>query len=601
MLLGLVIIGEAADTYLLSELLANPPTGGAVPAGLVLVLLGAFTKSAQFPFGSWLPGAMVAPTPISAYLHSATMVKAGVYLVARLAPIFAAVTVWRPLVLVVGSVTMIVGGLRALRQHDLKLLLAYGTVSQLGFLMLLLGTGAYKIAQAGVVLLLAHGAFKAALFMVVGIVDHELGTRDVRAIPRLAGPWRPVQVIAVVSAASMAGLPPLLGFIAKEKAFAGYEVATFGGADVVLAVIVVGSILTFTYSARFVLGVLGRLEDDEHRLADAHPHDPPVAFWAPAAVLTVFTVVAGVAPVLIDALVQAATIALDPSASPSDVVLWAGFGLPVVLSIVVVAVGTLLVVARRPVADVQRRLSAPLAHLPTTEQAFLSGLKGTTAFATGLTARVQHGSLPLYLAVVITTVLVLPVAVLVGAGFEWPELVDAAVQVPLVAIIVGGAVGAALMRRRIAAALMLGAIGYAMAGLYIVQGAPDLALTQLAIETLFTVLFVLVLRFLPPRFVDRTPVVVRSFRLGASLLVGAAVFVMMLVAASGRDDVAAPNVSQEMIERSAPEAKGNNVTNVILVDFRGLDTLGEIAVLLVAAVGAVGLARLGRRRRGSES
>nr|MCU0261196.1 DUF4040 domain-containing protein [Ilumatobacteraceae bacterium] len=284
-----------------------------------------------------------------------------------------------------------------------------------------------------------------------------------------------------------------------------------------------------------------------------------------------------------------------------DVVLWAGFGLPVVLSIVVVAVGTLLVVARRPVADVQRRLSAPLAHLPTTEQAFLSGLKGTTAFATGLTARVQHGSLPLYLAVVITTVLVLPVAVLVGAGFEWPELVDAAVQVPLVAIIVGGAVGAALMRRRIAAALMLGAIGYAMAGLYIVQGAPDLALTQLAIETLFTVLFVLVLRFLPPRFVDRTPLVVRSFRLGASLLVGAAVFVMMLVAASGRDDVAAPNVSQEMIERSAPEAKGNNVTNVILVDFRGLDTLGEIAVLLVAAVGAVGLARLGRRRRGSES
>ena len=180
MMAGLIIIGQAGGSYRISELLTDPPSGGAVNAGLVLVLLGAFTKSAQSPFSSWLPAAMVAPTPVSAYLHSATMVKAGVYLVARLAPMFALTGSWRALVLVVGATTMLVGGLRALRQHDLKLLLAYGTVSQLGFMMLLFGVGDYHLAEAGIVLLLAHGAFKAALFMVVGIVDHETGTGSVR-------------------------------------------------------------------------------------------------------------------------------------------------------------------------------------------------------------------------------------------------------------------------------------------------------------------------------------------------------------------------------------------------------------------------------------
>ena len=176
LLLGLIIIGQDAGTYRISELLESPPSGGAISAALVCVLLGAFTKSAQAPFSSWLPGAMVAPTPVSTYLHSATMVKAGVYLVARLSPIFATTGHWRFLVLVVGSATMLIGGLRALRQHDLKLLLAYGTVSQLGFMMLLFGTGEYKIAQAGVVLIIAHAAFKATLFMLVGMIDHQTGS-----------------------------------------------------------------------------------------------------------------------------------------------------------------------------------------------------------------------------------------------------------------------------------------------------------------------------------------------------------------------------------------------------------------------------------------
>ncbi len=308
MLAGFVILGQGAGTYRISEMIVQPPSGGAVSAGLVLVLLGAFTKSAQWPFGLWLPGAMVAPTPVSTYLHSATMVKAGVYLVARLSPIVATTGQWRLLVLLVGSVTMLVGGLRAVRQHDLKLLLAYGTVSQLGFLMLLVGTGEYKIAQAGTVLLLAHGAFKAALFMLVGIIDHEAGTRDIRELHGFGAGWLPVKVAAVVGAASMAGLPPLLGFVAKEKALDTYlEYGDFGGATVVLVVLVVGSILTFAYSARYLLGVFGAFGDPDHEPRSRAAHAAPAVFVGPAVMLTVATIVLGLAPVLISDLSRTAT------------------------------------------------------------------------------------------------------------------------------------------------------------------------------------------------------------------------------------------------------------------------------------------------------
>ena len=218
MLAGFVILGQAAGGYSLAELLADPPGGGAVPAALVLVLLGAFTKSAQAPFHGWLPGAMAAPTPVSAYLHSATMVKAGVYLIARFAPAFADVALWRPLVVTVGIATMVLGGYRALRQHDLKLLLAFGTVSQLGFMVTLVGFGEPDLAFAGAAVILAHGLFKAALFMVVGIIDHHAHTRDLRKLDGLGRELPGLLVISVVAAASMAGVPPMAGFVAKEAA-----------------------------------------------------------------------------------------------------------------------------------------------------------------------------------------------------------------------------------------------------------------------------------------------------------------------------------------------------------------------------------------------
>lgn len=595
MLAGLIMVGRSGGTYRLSEL--DPAALGSteVAVGAVLVLAGAFTKSAQFPFSGWLPGAMVAPTPISTYLHAATMVKAGVYLVARLAPSFADVGIWRPLVLVVGSITMIVGGWRALRQYDLKLLLAHGTVSQLGFLMLLFGMGAYDLAQAGIVLLLAHGAFKAALFMVVGIVDHELGTRDVRRLHALGPGWRPVLVVSVLSAASMAGVPPLLGFVAKEKGLDAAVHGSFTGATTLVIVFVVGSVLTFAYSARFVLGLIGRLAVGDRPPTPHDAHAPAFGFMAPALLLATFSIVAGLAPVIVDDLVRAATVAVYADATPGRVVLWAGLNTALALSVLVIGAGLLLVSAHAAVTEAQRRVHTVIARVPDGDRVFWAIVSGTLGLAKRCTRVVQNGSLPVYLMVILGVAALAPTIPALGEIGALPDAIGPWGHVPVAAIIVTAALGATIVRRRIAAALMLGAVGYAMAGFYVMQGAPDLALTQFAIETLATVLFVLVLRFLPREFADGRAAITASLRLAVAVAVGVSVFVLALVSYGARDQVAQPSVSEEMIERSVPDGKGSNVVNVILVDFRGLDTLGEITVLVVAGLGVVALARVTRR------
>lgn len=606
MLAGLIVIGQSAGTYRFSELDPANLGGTEVAVGAVLVLVGAMTKSAQLPFAGWLPGAMVAPTPISTYLHAATMVKAGVYLVARLAPALSDVGIWRPLILVVSSATMIVGGWRALRQYDLKLLLAYGTVSQLGFMMLLFGMGAYDLAQAGIVLLIAHGAFKAALFMVVGIIDHQTGTRDVRALTGWGPGWRGVVAIGVVSAASMAGIPPVLGFVAKEKALDAGLHGDFAGAGALVAVIVVGSILTFAYSARFVLGITG-VTGRTFAARDATPEGSPdtlsaappsPAFVAPAAALTIATILFGVVPATIDELVRASTVALYPASSPKHVVLWAGFNTAFVLSLVIMAAGTVLTLLRGPVAELQRRFHDVIAPLPDADRSFWAVVTGTSALAKSTTRIVQNGSLPIYLMVILGVAAIAPTLPAIGALDGLPELTSTWAHVPIAVVVVLAALGAASARRRIAAALMLGVVGFAMSVLYVVEGAPDLALTQFAIETLATVLFVLVLRFLPRRMSDTRAAIVQPVRWIVSIAVGLAVFVLALAAGATRDDVAQPQISDEMIERSVPDGKGSNVVNVILVDFRGLDTLGEITVLLVAGLGVVALARTTRRTIG---
>jgi multicomponent Na+:H+ antiporter subunit A len=636
---GFVLLGEAAGTYRLSALLAGPPSGGVVNVALVLVLLGAFTKSAQYPFHSWLPGAMVAPTPVSAYLHSAAMVKAGVYLVARFAPAFADAGAWRPLVVGVGLVTMVGGGLRALRRYDLKQLLAFGTVSQLGFLMVLLGIGRPDATVAGCAVLLAHGLFKAALFMVVGIVDHQAGTRDIRALPALGPGWAPTKVVAVVSAASMAGVPPLAGFIAKESA---YEALTYGSAGdrLVLVGVIAGSVLTVAYSLRFVWSLLaagpivaatasGRaghevtvatspdahaeaVTDARRALRPEPPASAPVAavasageassrvvaapslgFLAPAAALAVATVAFGVAPAAYSDLVDAAAHALD-AAAHAHLALWHGFNAPFLETLLTFAAGGLMFVGRRPVAKAQ----ATLAPQATALGAYEATVRGLTRLAAQVTRVAQPGSLPLYLSVIVLTAMVVPgLGLVLGEGWwpGWPALVGARPDIPAAMLLVGGAVAAALATRRFTAALLLGSVGYGMALVFVILGAPDLALTQFAIETLSVVLFLLALRRLPDGFGRRTPSRARWAKAAVGATVGGFVFVLALAVGGARTQ--AP-VSDDMIEDAYPEGGGHNVVNVILADIRALDTLGEVAVLSVAAVGATAITRVGRRPRG---
>jgi multicomponent Na+:H+ antiporter subunit A len=617
MLGGFVLIGQATGggTYRLSEVLASPPAGTPVTVGLVLVLAGAFTKSAQYPFHSWLPGAMVAPTPVSAYLHSATMVKAGVYLIGRFAPAFTGVWVWRPLVVGVGLVTMVCAGLRALRQHDLKLILAYGTISQLGFMVVMFGLGTAETVVDACELVLAHALFKAALFMLVGIVDRQAGTRDIRRLRRPGPGWGPALAVMLVSAGSMAGFPLLFGFVAKEDAFAGLEPGSFAYSGLVLAPIVAASMLTVAYSLRLVWGVLGRGyagDGLDTRLAGATPRAattppravapaapeptpaPRASFLAPAAVLAGLTVLFGAVPALIDGAISAAGESLTAAAEPVHLAVWHGWNLPLLLSALVLGGGAVLFVGRRPVDRV-----LALGHrIPSGGQGYVAVLRGLNVVADRTTAVVQSGSLPVYAGVILTTAALLTTGALVlGDGWPgWPALVGSAGHVAVCVALLVTAVAAAAVRRRFSAALLLGATGYAMAGLFVVQGGADLALTQVAIETLTTVLFVLVLRRLPDRFERRSTRAFRGVRLVAALSVAVMVFTVALTAGGNR---VAPPVSGEMVERSVPDAGGRNVVNVILVDFRGIDTMSEITVLAAAAIGSVALARAGRRPRPS--
>jgi multicomponent Na+:H+ antiporter subunit A len=585
MLAGFILLGQAAGTYSLSGLLAAPPSGSTVGAGIVLVAIGAFTKSAQVPFHAWLPGAMAAPTPISAYLHSATMVKAGVYLIARFAPAFAAnEAIWRPLVMGVGVATMLVGGIRALRQHDLKLLLAFGTVSQLGFLVVLFGAGRPGLTFAGCSVLLVHGLFKATLFMVVGIVDHEAHSRDVRVLNGLSRQMPLTFAVGLVAVASMAGLPPLAGFLAKEAAL---EYLLDGAGVLAVIGIVAGSVLTFAYAARFLWGGFAAKRD-----VDPTPvSPPPLEFVAPAVLLTLTTLAFGLVPAAGSSFAGAAARSLDPSVAKPRLYLWHGFTTALTLSLVTFAVGAALFLWRVHVERFQARLGG----WQGSQRVYDASVSGLVRLSERVTAIVQNGSLPVYVGVICLTVLALPgwellTRTSLPSGIE---LADSPMQLVVAVAVLVAAVATAVARRRFVAVLLLGAVGFGVAVLFVIQGAPDLALTQLLIETLALVIFVLVLRNLPERFESVPWRLATNLRLVIALGMGVFVTVFGLVAAGSRRGV---SVSQEQLERALPEGGGRNVVNVILTDFRALDTLGEITVLLVAALGIASLVAAGRAR-----
>ncbi|MCX4794269.1 Na+/H+ antiporter subunit A [Streptomyces sp. NBC_01242] len=589
MFVGFLMIGQSAGTYRISAILADPPpTSLAVSVAVVLILCGALSKSAIWPFSLWLPNAMAAPTPVSAYLHAAAMVKAGVYLVARLAPGFADVPVWRPVVIVLGAATMLLGGWRALRLNDLKLVLAYGTVSQLGFLTLLAGVGNRDTALAAAVMILGHALFKAPLFLVTGIVDHAAGTRDLRRLSGVGRTLPHVCAVAMLAAASMAALPPLLGFAAKEAAF---EALLHGDtADRwALGVTVAGSALTVAYTVRFVWGAFARKPGVE----DTPVHQVGPWFLAPPAVLAVCGLVLGPDVGWTDRLLGAYADAFPPSAHPYHLALWHGFGTALLLSAAALAGGVLLFAARTTVTRLSRRIA-----WPTADSVFGHLLLGLERLSLQLTGFVQRGSLSMYLATTLLVMLAGQLTVL-GVDRPWhgaaaPKIWDFPLQGAVAVLTCAAALLCLTVSRRMKAVVLAGLTGYGAALLFVVQGGPDLALTQFCVETVSMIVFVLVLRRMPVHFQESVGSWRRAVRIPVALAAAATLGVVVWVAAAART---AKPAGAAMVEETAHHGL-KDVVATILVDLRAWDTMGESAVLAAAAIGVTSLIYLHRRAEG---
>ncbi|MFL0410178.1 Na+/H+ antiporter subunit A [Microbacterium paludicola] len=592
MLIGVVILAATADTTSLSTILALAPSGPLVNVALVLLLVGALSKSAIFPFHFWLPGAMAAPTPVSAYLHAAAMVKAGIYLLARFAPVYADADPWRPVIITLGVFTMLLGGVQALRESDLKRILAFGTVSQLGFISVVIGYGTRDAALAGLALLLAHALFKSTLFLVVGVIDRQLNTRD---IDELSGVGRQAPVVAVISAvavASMAGLPPTLGFVAKEGALTALLDASGAGDGWALAAligIVAGSMLTVAYGARFLWGAFWTKRDrtGAERPRTAWP-DPPIGFLGVPLVLAAGGLAGGLVAPMLDTLIAPyadTAAAITPVAEhPAHLALWHGLGPALLLSVVTLAGGaTLFWLARATGFDMTGRVLRF-----TAADAYYAITRGVDRASVAVTTLTQRGSLPIYVATIFI-VLVVGEGVALLAAPDWRIALDAwqdPVQLAVAPIMIAAAVIAVRARKRYTSVVLVAVTGLGMITLFAVIGAPDLALTQVLVETVTLVAFALVLRRLPSRMGAHNGTAAPVLRAILAGAVGLTMAALVVIASSAR--IHSP-VSEGWEQLAYEIGHGKNVVNVALVDLRGWDTMGELSVLILAATGVASL------------
>jgi multicomponent Na+:H+ antiporter subunit A len=585
---GMLIL-QAGGTVRLSELAASGTLAGhPLYFGIAsLLMLAAFTKSAQFPFHFWLPNAMQAPTPVSAYLHSATMVKAGVYLVARMTPIVGGTPFWTGTIAVAGALTMVVGAIRALLATDLKGVLAYSTVSALGILMLLFGAGRPDAVAAGLAYLLAHACYKGALFLVAGAVEHETGTRDLARLGGLRRAMPATAVAGALAAASMAGLPLFAGFVAKEQFYDSLRLSALPGIwNEVLAALAV--------AASMCLGAAGLsagLAPFSGRSAPSPaPHDAPPGLRVGPLVLGGAGLLLGVVPVLVAAPLALAAASVTGIARPVSSALWHGFTVTLALSALTLAGSVVLFLFRHRLWQPAWPGALGTEHL----------YSGTLAALDGLSRRIapllQSASLRAYVLTVVLAALALVTAAVALDGalpprrrwtsLEWHEG-------GLAALVGAGALSAVFARSTMTAVLSLGVVGYGIAVMYALLGAPDLAMTQFAVETLTVVIFVLVFAKLRG-FGDLSTPLVKLRDACVAIAAGVVVSTLVLfIGASGTTSRLAAYFAD-----AAPRlAHGANVVNVILVDFRGLDTLGEVTVLVTVAIGVRALLIIGREER----
>ncbi|SHE56231.1 multicomponent Na+:H+ antiporter subunit A [Modicisalibacter ilicicola DSM 19980] len=587
---GLVMLAMAGDSWSLYELVQRGEVlrdHALYTPMLICLLIGAFTKSAQFPFHFWLPNAMAAPTPVSAYLHSATMVKAGIYLLARLHPALGGTDGWVITLSLVGALTMVTGAFLAIHHTSIKKLLAYSTVMALGTLTMLLGVGTQKALIAFVAFLVGHSFYKGALFMVAGILDHETGTKDVTAMGGLRQVMPLTAVVAGLAALSLAGLPPLLGFVGKELMLAAVLEAV-DWRPLLLALALVAAILTLAAAAIVALRpFFGRRQE-----TPSTPHEPPRAMLAGPAVLAVLSLLFGLMPGLLDSLasVTVAGIALEGGeggAAEVHLALWHGFNLPLLLTFVSLLLGLLVYRHWDTLRTWLARLDPLMKRGP--EAGYDALMAGMVAFAYWQTRMLQNGYIRNYL---VMTLLVLVGLVGHALFFRHAPEFDLVLSVYLheaivVGLMVAGGVSACVMRSRLAAVAAVGVMGFSIALTFVLFSAPDLAITQLLVETLTVILLVLVL-FRLPHFATLSTPGERLRDLVVASLTGGLITLLMLSVLAGER---LPRISDYMIANSQPLGHGHNIVNVILVDFRALDTLGEVFVLALAAIGVYAMMR----------
>ncbi len=586
LLAGFLLLGEMAGSYELSVILASGDTirahPGYVPV-LILILLGVFTKSAQFPFHFWLPHAMAAPTPVSAYLHSATMVKAGVFLLARLFPALSGTWEWSHLVGGVGLATLLVGAYFALYKHDLKGLLAYSTISHLGLITTLFGIGTELAAVAGVFHIINHATFKAGLFMAAGIIDHECGTRDMR---RINGLWRHMPhtaTLAMVTAAAMAGVPLVNGFLSKEMFFA--EAVSMGthmrfGWLLPLAVTVAG-VFSVAYSIRFIHDVFF---NGEPVGLPRTPHEPPRWMKVPVEVLVALCLLVGILPGLTVApiLSVAAGAVLQAPPPAFDLAIWHGWSPALLMSVAALIGGVLVYAGRRPLFALAARWEGRV----DARAVYQRLLEALYALAAGVTRRLDTGSLQRLLVLFFASAVVLGAAGLIDGDTPLtgrrPLLpVDGVSLMAAVGLVAAAIASVWLHRRRLTALIVIGAVGLVVSLIFVKFSAPDLALTQLSVEVVTIVLLLLALYFLPQTGPAESSRLRRMRDAVLALAAGGGAAALAWAVLTRPYDT----IAGYFLDKSLPEGGGRNVVNVILVDFRGFDTLGEITVLALAALG----------------
>lgn len=594
LLAGLILMSAAAGTFEMSQILvqgrlSDHPWYLAI---LLLVLGGAFTKSAQVPFHAWLPNAMEAPTPVSAYLHSATMVKAGVYLVMRVQPVLGDTALWSIILPVFGGATLITGTLLGLRQTDLKLMLAYTTVASLGLLVMLTGTSDPIAIKGAVLYLVAHSLFKGCLFMVAGAVDHEAGTRDYTKLGGLR-PLMPITFAAAVLAAlSMGGLPPFIGFVGKEVIYKG-----IAGADLAHVLVTVTAILG--NAMMLAIGAAVALKPflgPANALTPKHAHEGPPALWLGPVILAGLGLVAAVMLHTFDHFfftpmsdaVAGRAVDFEPHLIPK-------LDIALLLSLVTIALGFAILWGYE---DIRHRIDAMFTWIGWgPDKGFDQAVRGTIRLSEAITRIFQSGDMRRYLVITFLAVVVavLPAFFLLDGMPRLgpiPELRFYEWGVFLLAI--SGLVAVVYADTRLTAIISLGIQGFSVALIFLIFGAPDLAFTQFMVETLSVVILALVLTRLSLEEADHRPLNRRIFD-GGLAIVTACAFILPLMAIVSRPiDL---NFSEFFTEYSTAVAHGRNIVNVILVDFRALDTMGEIAVVMVAGLACLALIRLRSRRQ----